>query len=84
MRTFKPIEGKNGPTTFLPLNANVDGQMKSKRNKEDRHLTEDMAKHMYKMVELENITNINMIRQEKDQDQELNRLDDTSGDVNRY
>ena len=39
---------------------------------------------MYKMVELGTIININTIKQEIDQDQELNRLDDTSRDINPY
>ena len=39
---------------------------------------------MYKKVDLGNIININTIKQEIDQDRELNRLDDTSGDINPY
>ena len=84
VRTFKLIEGKNVPTTFLPLNTNIGGQMKTNRNEENRYLTEDQAKHMYKKVESGNIININTIKQENDQDRELNMLDDTSGDINPY
>ena len=50
----------------------------------DRYLTEVQDKHIYKKVELENIINISTIKQEINQDQELNRLDDTSGDSNPY
>ena len=39
---------------------------------------------MYKKVESLNIINISSIKQEIDQDWELNRLDDTSGDINPY
>ena len=39
---------------------------------------------MYKKVELGNIIDINTIKQEIDQDQELKWLDDTSGDINPY
>ena len=52
------------------------------RNKENRYLTEDQAKHVYKKVESGNIININTVKQEIDQ--ELNRLDDTSGDISPY
>ena len=52
IRTFKLIEGKNGPITFLCSNANKGGQMKYNRYKENRYLTEDQAKHVYKKVEL--------------------------------
>ena len=82
--TFKLIEGKNGPSTFLPLNINIGGQSKPNRSRESTHLTEEQAKNIYQKVELVTITNIYTIKQEIDQDQELNRLDDTSRDINPY
>ena len=45
---------------------------------------EDQAKHIYKKVELGNKINVATIKQEIDQDQELDRLDDSSGDINPY
>ena len=41
VRTFKLIESKNGPTTFLPINANISGQIKHTIDRETRYLTED-------------------------------------------
>ena len=76
-------KGKNGPTTFLPLKANIGGWVKPNRNEETRYLT-DQAKYTYKMVESGNVINIDTIKQEIDQEQELNRLDDTSGDIYPY
>ena len=58
------IEGQNGPTTFLPLNANISGQPKPNRNDKTRYLTEDQAKHIYKKVESGNIINVGTIKQE--------------------
>ena len=84
IRTFKLIEGKNDPTKFLPLNANIGGQLKPCRNKENRYLIEDQAKHIYKKVDSGNIINIDTIKHEIDQDCKLNRLDNTSGDINPY
>ena len=43
-----------------------------------------MARHIHKMVEWGDINNISTMKQEIDQDQELNRLDDTSRDINPY
>ena len=43
---------------------------------------EEQARHIYKKVESGNIFNINMLKQEMEQDWELSKLDDTSGDVN--
>ena len=68
IRTFKLIEGKNGPTTFLPLNANIGGQSKPNRNKENKYLKEKQARHVYKKVELGNTINISTIKQGIDQD----------------
>ena len=66
------------PTEFLPLNANIDGQMRSDKHKykENRYITKDQARHIYKKVESGNIININTPKQEIDQDCELSRLDD--------
>ena len=50
----------------------------------NKYLTEDHARHVYKNVESGNIININTLKQEIEQDQELNRLDDTHGDINPY
>ena len=66
----------------MPLNANIGGQTRSSKHKKNRYLTEDQVRHMYKKVELGDIININTIKQEIDQDRELNRLDDTNGDIN--
>ena len=47
-------------------------------------MTEDQAKCIYKKVELGDIINISTMKQEIDQDWELNELDDTGGDINPY
>ena len=49
-------------------------------SKENKYLTEDQARHVYKKVETGNIVNTNTLKQEIDQ--ELSKLDDTSRDVN--
>ena len=41
--TFKLIEGKNGLTAFLPLNANIGGEIRP-----DKYLTEEQTRHVYK------------------------------------
>ena len=83
---MKLVEGKNNPTAFLPLSTNIGGQIRSDKHKykENKYPTEDQARDVYKKVEPGNITNINTLKQEIDQDQELNRLEDTSRDINPY
>ena len=46
VRTFKLIEGKTDPTTFLPLSTNIGGQSKLIKGRENRYLTEKQAKYM--------------------------------------
>ena len=72
------------PPPFLPLNANIGGKPTSLQSQERSFLTEDQARHIYKEVELRDIINVNTIKQEIGQDQKLNRLDDTSEDINPY
>ena len=78
-RTFKLIEGKNSPTTFLPLNIKIGGQARNIRD-EDRCLMNDQARHIYKKVELGSVINIDTIKQEMDQD--VDRIDDTNDTIN--
>ena len=84
--TFKLTEGKNNPTPFLTLKANIGGQITSDKNKysENKYVTGDQARYIYRKVESGNIINANTLKQEIDQDGELNRLDDTSRDINPY
>ena len=70
----------------MPLNTNIGGQIRYDKHKykENKYLTEDQARHIYMKVELGDIINKSTIKQEIDQDQELNMLDDTSRDINPY
>ena len=72
----------NGPTTFLSLNANIGGQSKPIKDKQNEYLKEDQAKYIYKKVEFGSIINVDTIKQEMEQD--LDRLNDTSCDINPY
>ena len=68
----------------MPLTANTGGKPKSLEIQERNFLTEDQVKHIYKKVELGNVIYIGTLKQEIDQDWELNKLNDTSGDINPY
>ena len=69
-RPLKCIEGRNDPTTFLPLSTNVGRQIRLNKHKykENKYLTQDQARHIYKKVESGNIIDINTLKQEKEQD----------------
>ena len=51
-------KGKNGTSTFLPLNTKLGGLVTFVKKKEIICLTEDQASHSYKKVELEGVINI--------------------------
>ena len=55
--TFKLMKGKNDPTRFLPLNANISREIRPDKyeSKENKYLMENQARHVYKKVESGNI-----------------------------
>ena len=82
IRSFKLIEGKNGPTTFLPLNTKIRGQTRYIKDKTAICLADNQARHVYKKVKSGSIINIDTIKQELGQ--ETDKVDDTNGEINPY
>ena len=68
----------------MPPSTNIGGQVNSSKSKDNNYLTEEQARHVYKKVESGSIINTDTLQQEIEQEQELNRIDDTSRDVNPY
>ena len=67
----------------MPLNTKIGGQTRYIKDKEDKCLTNDQARHVYKKVESGSIIHVDTnIKQEIDQD--VDRIDDTSGEINPY
>ena len=66
------MNGRDDTTTFLPLDSRIGGQ----------YLTRDQTKYIYKKVETGEIINTDMIQQEIEQEKQLSRMDDTSGETN--
>ena len=77
------MNGRNDTTIFLPLDSRIGGQ-----NKESptvgQYLTRDQTKYVYKKVENEEMINTDMIQQEIEEEKQLSRIDDTSGEINPY
>ena len=63
---------------------NIDRKISKGENTDKGYLTTKQANYIYRKVELGNLINKNMMRQEIDQDIELDKMDDTSGDENPY
>ena len=83
------MQGKNGATTFLPLcsklGVEVDERINSRgENREKECLTVKQANYIYRKVESGNLIDKSTMRQEIDQDIELDKMDDTNANENPY
>ena len=78
------MNGRNDATTFLPLDSRIGGQSRDSHPTIGQYLTRDQTKYAYKKVEMGEVINANMIQQEIEQEKQLNRIDDESGEINPY
>ena len=62
----------------------IDRKINKSRNTSKDYLTTKQANYVYRNVELGNVINKSRMRQEVDQDIELDKMDNTSGDENPY
>ena len=63
---------------------NTDRKINKGKNINKEYITTKQANYVYRKVGLGILINKNMMRQEVDQDIELDKMDDTSGDENLY
>ena len=78
------MNGRNGATTFLPLDFKIGGQNRDSHPTVGQYLTRDQARYVYKKVETGGMINIDMVQQEIEQEKQLSRMDDDSCEVNPY
>ena len=71
-------------TAFLPLDFKIGGQNRDNHPSVGQYLTRDKARHIYKKVERGGIINVYTVKHEIEQEKQLNRMDDDSGEVNPY
>ena len=77
------MNGRDGTTTFLPLESKIGGQKNHNRPSEGQFLTREQASYVYKKVETGEIINVSTIQQEMEQEQ-LMIIDDISGETNPH
>ena len=70
-------------TTFLPLDSRIGGQNRDSPTV-GQYLTRDQSRYIYKKVETGEIINTDMIQQEIEQEKQLGKIDDTSGETSPY
>ena len=77
-------EDSRGPLNFLPLDFKTGGPSEDSHPTVGQYLTRDQTRHVYKKVETGESINADMIQQEVEQEKQLNKLDDGSGEENLY
>ena len=78
------MNGRDGTTAFLPLDSKIGGQINHDKCSVGQLLTREQASYIYKKVESVETINIDTIQQEIEQEEQLNKIDDTNGETNPY
>ena len=78
------MNGRNGTSTFLPLNTKIGGQVNDNRPSVGQFLTREQTSYIYKKTESGEIINTETIQQELEQERQLDKIDDTNGETNPY
>ena len=69
---------------FLPLDFRIGGQRRDSHPMVGQYLTRDQVRYIYKKVETGGMINTDMVQHEIEQEKQLSRMDDDSGEVNPY
>ena len=78
------MNGRDDTTAFLPLDSKIGGQVSHCRPNIEQFLTREQAKYIYKKVETGVMINTDTMQQEMELEEQLNRMDDTNGEINPY
>ena len=78
------MNGRDGATTFLPLDFRIGGQSRDSYPTVGQYLTRDHTIHIYKKVEAGGIINVDTVKHDIEQEKQLSQMDDDSGKVNPY
>ena len=77
------MNGRDGTTTFLPLESRIGGQGRCIHPSVGQFLTREQTRFIYRKVDTGEIINIDKIEQEIDQDKLLD-WNDMSREINSY
>ena len=78
------MNGRDGTTIFLTLDSKIGGQINHNRPSVGQFLTREQASYVYKKEETGEVINTDITQQEMEQEEELNKIDDASGEINPY
>ena len=65
------MNGRDDTAAFLPLNSRIGGQSRDGHPTVGQYLTRDQARHIYKKVETGEIINVDMVKHEIEQEEQL-------------
>ena len=72
------------PPQSCLFDSKIGGQINHDRPSVGQFLTREQASYVYKKVESGETINVDTIQQEMEQEEQLNKIDDTSGETNSY
>ena len=80
------MNSRNGTTAFLPSDSRIGGPGRDRDNHPTvgQFLTREQTRYIYRKVETGEIIDTDMIGQEIEQEKQLNKIDDTSREINPY
>ena len=79
------MSGRDGTTTFLPLDSKIGGQTRGNDpHTMGQYLTREKARYIYKKTETGQTLNVDTMKLEIKQEKQLDQMDDDNGEVNPY
>ena len=78
------MNGRDGTTAFLPLDSRIGGPDRYNHPTVGEFLTREQTRYIYKKVETGEMINTDMIEQKIEQERQIDKMDDTSGEINPY
>ena len=78
------MNSRDGTTTFLAFDSKIGRPDRYNHPTEGQFLTREQTRYIYKKVETGEIVNTNMMEQEIEQERQLDKMGDTSREINPY
>ena len=78
------MNGRDDTTAFLPLDSKIGGQVSHDKPNVGQFVNREQANYIYRKVETGEMIITDTIQQEIEQEEQLNRTNDTNGEINPY
>ena len=72
------MTGRNGTTSFLPLNSKIGGQGRNDRLSVGQFLIREQTNYIYKKIETGEMIKTDTVEHEMELEEQLSKIDDTS------